>query len=378
VSLSGVLSQSYTANEAVTRALKKCGVLGQGFTASADEMSDGLDTLSEMLSSWSTEGPNLWTKAEQNVTLVSGVATYTLSPRPRLVYNARWCDSVITNRALYARDWTQSAWTKSNMTTALSQTGVDGVASSATLLTASAGNATALQSVTRASDDWAFALFVKRVTGTGAISLTLDGGSTYTAITDDINADGWTQIGVEQEDVTNPSFGVKITTSGDAIAVDYAIASIDGISTSAFDPIATTTANVSIGVESLPLTPFDAQDWDNFLFKRNPGNPLKYFVDKQRTSSTITFWPVPSFSSGAQMVKVGYERAWEMATSGAQDLDIPAEAMETVVMCLAARFCEDYQLTDPNSERIRERAATLYEQFMGFDRWGDVDFRVTG
>ena len=375
MALSGTISLNYTVAQLIERALKKIGVTPQGGTVLADEQADAIDVLNEMFKTWSTEGPNLWTPRDQFVSVVSGQQSYVLSPRPRLVLNARWCSSVVTNRALYCRDWTNSAWTKSNMTNALSQTGIDGVASTATLLTASAGNATALQTVTRAEDDWGFGLFIKRVTGTGAVSLTLDGGSTYTAITDDISADGWTQIGVAQDDVTNPSFGIKITTSADAVAVDYAMASVDGISESAFTPILTTSANVSAGVESLPLMEWGKQAWDKFIYKTNRGTPTGYSVDKARTATTLILWPVPSFSSGAYGVNVGYERAWEMATTGSEDIDIPEEFMETAVVCLAARLIEDYQLPeDANTARIRARASTLYNQAMGFDRSGSIKF----
>lgn len=224
MALSGVIDLHRTASEVVTRALQKLGVLGQGFTASADELATGIDALNEMLKTWSTEGPNLWTKAEQTVSLVSGTQTYTLSPRPRLVYNARWCDA---------------------------------------------------------------------------------------------------------------------------------------------------------GVEKLPLTEWDAQDWDRFISKASTGlNPTAYYVDKQRTATTISFWPVPTFSSGTYTVKVGYERALQIVEDGADDIDVPEEFAEALVICLAARLAEDFQLSDPNSDRIRQRAQTLYEQVMGFDRWGDVDLKV--
>jgi hypothetical protein len=298
------------------------------------------------------------------------MATYPLPTRPRLVLNARRCDSVVINRALYCRDWTQSAWTKSNMTTALTQTGVDGTANSATLLTASAGNATAKQSVTRTSSDWVYGVFIKRVTGTGNIDLTLDNGSTWTTQT--ISADYWTQCGITQT-LANPSFGIRIVTNGDAVAVDYALASVDSVSATAFTPILTTTANAYLGVEAIPLTEWSKQDWDRFIYKNNIGLPIKYYLEKQRTQTLMTFWPVPSFTSGSYGVNIGYERAWQIISSGADNIDIPEEFMETAVMCLASRLIEDYQLPETNdTARIRQRAATLYQEAMRFDRSGEV------
>lgn len=372
MALSGTITFNLTAQQLIDAALKKIGVLGEGETASGNQYVDAERELNLMMHTWSMEGPNLWTEAEQTVPLVSGLATYTLSPRPRQVYNVRWCNDVVTNRALYCRDWTQSAWTKSNMTTALSQTGVDNVSSSATLLTASANNATALQSVTRAEADWAFGLYMKRVTGTGAISLTLDGGSTYTAITDDINSDTWTQVGISQDDVTNPSFGVKIHTSGDAVAIDYALASLDGVSPTAFEPILTTTANASRYDEGRPLGEWGRQDYDNSPIKDSTGDPTIFVLSRGRTATTITLWPIPSFSSGAYAVRIGYERVWEDVTSPSEDVDVPQEWFETVTVNLAARLADDFQLTGPHVDRVRDRASRLYGMAMTADRRGDV------
>jgi hypothetical protein len=39
-------------------------------------------------------------------------------------------------------------------------------------------------------------------------------------------------------------------------------------------------------------------------------------------------------------------------------------------------LAEDYQLNTPTTQKVAERAATLYEQVMNFDRWGDTEFRV--
>ncbi len=126
-----------------------------------------------------------------------------------------------TNLMLWSRDLTQAgSWTLSNLTAALTATGVDGAANSASLLTATAGDGTALQAVTSASTARVFTFYVKRVTGTGTISITLDNGSTYTDVTSQLRTDIFVRVRATQT-LANPTVGFKITTSGDAIAVDY-------------------------------------------------------------------------------------------------------------------------------------------------------------
>ena len=124
-----------------------------------------------------------------------------------------------TNLALWCRDLTNVAWVATNVTAALTQTGIDGAANSATLLTATAANATVLQPITNPSSTTIGGFFIKRVTGTGVVNITVDGGTTWTPVT--VTA-AFTRVFRNQAAVTNPSIGIQITTNGDAVAVDFA------------------------------------------------------------------------------------------------------------------------------------------------------------
>lgn len=144
-----------------------------------------------------------------------------------------------TNQCLWSRDLTNAAWTKSNITPVLDQIGVDGTSSSATKLTASAANGTVTQAITDASNvARTFSLFVKRLTGTGNIDITLDNGTGWTTVT--VTA-GWTRV-AKTQNLTNPTIGIRIVTSGDAIAVDICQEEEFAVATS---PIITTTVGVA-------------------------------------------------------------------------------------------------------------------------------------
>ncbi len=123
-----------------------------------------------------------------------------------------------TNRALWSRDLTNAAWVKTNLTAALAATGLDAVANTASRLTATAGNATALQTVTLASGARNFRLWLRRVTGSGAVQITINGGTAWQAVT--LTA-AWQPFDVSAT-VTNPQIGVRIVTSGDVIEADVA------------------------------------------------------------------------------------------------------------------------------------------------------------
>lgn len=118
------------------------------------------------------------------------------------------------------RDLTNAAWAKTNMTTALTSTGADGSANSATRCTATAGNATVLQTLVAAATSRTVSFLIRRVTGTGNIELTQD-GATYTNIATQLNSSVYTLVQLNATQL-NASFGIRIVTSGDAIDVDFA------------------------------------------------------------------------------------------------------------------------------------------------------------
>jgi len=153
-----------------------------------------------------------------------------------------------TNKVLQCRDLTQSAWTKTNATASLNQTGIDGVASSASSLTATAANATVLQTVTQSAASSVFSVYLMRLTGSGTIQLTQDNGTTWTTVT--INS-SWQRYQIPAQSTANPTFGIKIVTSGDAVAWDSAQFEAGTLVTS---PILTTSAAVTRALDVATVT----------------------------------------------------------------------------------------------------------------------------
>jgi len=166
---------------------------------------------------------------------------------PRLDYPiggiANGCPSLLVessseNLALHSRDLTNIVWVATNITPVKNAVGADGVASGATTLTATAGNATILQSLTHLSQIRVFSAYVRRVTGTGTIEMTTDGGTTWTAVT---ITSSYTQVGCPPQTLANGAVGFRIVTSGDVIVVDFCQAE----RTSIKSPIPTTTLAVT-------------------------------------------------------------------------------------------------------------------------------------
>lgn len=182
--------------------------------------------------------------------VASGTARYTFTGLDTTVATTGgyFAEGARTNSALQARDLTNAAWTKSNLTTAKTSTGIDGVGSSCTRCTASAANGTALQAVTLASAAKAFGVWIKRITGTGEIDITLDNGATWNNITANINASTFTLVQATQT-LANPTVGVRVVTSGDAIDVD--VAQLEDGASFISSPVATTVAAVTRNADVL-------------------------------------------------------------------------------------------------------------------------------
>jgi hypothetical protein len=139
----------------------------------------------------------------------------TLAPRGLLIQETR------IQRILNSRGFDQSGWTASNVTVSKNVTGLDGVANSAYTVTASAGNGTLLQPITITSAAYSGTVYLKRVTGTGTISITMDGGTTWLDVTSSLSSSVWNRV-TKIQTLANPSFGIRISTSGDAVAIDQA------------------------------------------------------------------------------------------------------------------------------------------------------------
>ena len=137
--------------------------------------------------------------------------------------------------SLYDRDLTNAVWTATNVTAAHNATGIDGVANSASTITASSAGGTILQSITLSSSQRAQSAFVKGVTVTGNVQMTMDGGSTWTTLSSsNCNQNGtttgvapvssqavWLRCSIPSQTIANPSVGFKFANNSDSIIVDF-------------------------------------------------------------------------------------------------------------------------------------------------------------
>lgn len=89
-----------TARDIINRSLKLIGVLAQGETATADQLTDGLDALNDMLDSWSTQNLMIYQYTDEELTLAPSQSVYTMgsggdldTTRPIEIVNMIWRDN---------------------------------------------------------------------------------------------------------------------------------------------------------------------------------------------------------------------------------------------------------------------------------------------
>jgi hypothetical protein len=156
-------------------------------------------------------------------------------------------ENAATNLALHSRDLTNAVWSGTTVTTAKNAVGADGTASGATTITATAASGTVLQALSHASQSRVFSAYIRRVTGTGAIQLTTNGGTNWTTVT---ITSGYTQVACAAQTVLNGSVGIRMAVSGDVIEVDFTQGEVGPVATS---PMATTTGSVTRNADVISL-----------------------------------------------------------------------------------------------------------------------------
>jgi hypothetical protein len=124
----------------------------------------------------------------------------------------------VSNLVLNSSDLTkQATYTATNCTTVFGATGPTGL-TDATTITATDANATVTQAITSTAGVRITSCWIKRRTGIGTISLTNWGSTTWEPVT---VTSAWTRVNtaVSGAGASNPTVGIQIATSGDAVDV---------------------------------------------------------------------------------------------------------------------------------------------------------------
>lgn len=206
----------------------------------------GTATFTRASTAWTKLSTGLWTSISSGTPRSCYLGTSTAVGS----YGGYFSEEARTNLCLQSRDLSNASWIKTTATAAKDQIGIDGISNSASSLTATADGGSCLQVITEAATQSALGIFIKRISGTGTI--TIQQGATTSDVTGQVNSSTYNRVSLVAS-ILNPAIGITLGTNGDKIAVDMVDFQNGGFSTS---PIPTTTTSQTRAVDTLnfPLT----------------------------------------------------------------------------------------------------------------------------
>lgn len=136
-------------------------------------------------------------------------------------------------------------------------------------------------------------------------------------------------------------------------------------------PMELTSVRLDDGSSEMPMERLTRQGYDDLPIKTSTGRPTCFYYDRQREAAKLYVWPVLAAAAGETLV-ITYIRETEDIEL-ADTVDLPAEGYDAAVYCLADRLADEYGVTNM---AIKQRADTLYEKMLAFDREGSVFFAI--
>lgn len=214
------------------------------------------------------------------------------------ICNTGWLiEEARINTALWSRDMTQSGtWIAVGTGVALNATGIDGTANSATTLTATGtasscvASCTILQTLVIGSTAETYSVWLKRVTGSGTVNITINNLTGVTACTVTSTTE-FTRCTVTAT-LANPVIGIQMVTLNDVIIADFNQLEAGAFPTS---PVLTTTVSATRAADNVTLVGLAATALTGA--DTLPGSAFVQTNSIEQTSFTSS--PIVSALSGA-------------------------------------------------------------------------------
>ena len=215
--------------------------LGAGVVSTVEAINGTTPTFTRATVAWTKLASGLWAEVASGSPRSFYGPNANTVPGEYLGYLSEGSRTQLVTPDASIRDMTDAAWVAgATLTVAKTGTGIDGVSNSCSRLTGGALEATntILQTLTAAASSRNYSVWLRRVTGTGTISITQDGGSTWTDVTSSISTEHFTRVSLTAS-VLNASFGIRVSTLLDEVLADF---NQFEAGTFASTPIATTAA----------------------------------------------------------------------------------------------------------------------------------------
>lgn len=117
----------------------------------------------------------------------------------------------------------------------------------------------------------------------------------------------------------------------------------------------------------MPMDALTREEYFDLPLKSARGIPSQYYFDPRGAASELYVWPVLAAVNG-ETIEYTYQRRIEDIGVIANSIDIPQEWLSTLGYGLAARLLDDYGIAGDIGGRIRERAQSLRQLAMDYER----------
>ena len=196
--------------------------LGAGVVSTVEAITGATPTFTRATVAWTKLSTGLWAEVASGSPR-SFYSGFTTAVGTYLGYLAEGERTQLVTPDASIRDMTDAAWVAgATMSVAKTGIGIDGVVNSCSRLTGGgvAATNTILQTLTAAASSRTYSVWLRRVTGTGVVNITQDGGSTWTAVTSDLVTANFVRVSLTAS-VLNAAFGIQVETDGDVVLADF-------------------------------------------------------------------------------------------------------------------------------------------------------------
>ena len=121
--------------------------------------------------------------------------------------------------------------------------------------------------------------------------------------------------------------------------------------------------NNSVGTD-IPILLMSRGEYFDTAIKGTAGDPVNYYVDHQRASSTMYVYPVKAVVT-TETLKYTFQRRIEDIADPSNDIDVRPEWLEVVGYNLAARLTMDFGVSADKQQAIGKVAGALLNEAIG-------------
>jgi len=120
----------------------------------------------------------------------------------------------------------------------------------------------------------------------------------------------------------------------------------------------------------IPIDLISNSDYSALPSKTSQGKIVQAYYDPQLVCGKLYVWPCADYCGDKLILSI--YRPIDDLLNDTETLDVPAEWIEPICVCLADRIAPEYQLPLAEQQLLRDRASNAYNRILSFNREGSI------